>query len=171
MSRHKRIHTGEKPYPCDQCEMSFSKSSTLTNHKRVHTGDKPYSCDQCKKTFTQLSNLTEHKKSHFNQFENENNEEIKEEKFEDDPLSFQMEARNIEENIKQEVNEPTFVIDCTQVKKEALEEGICDDVGLLNQFENKNNLDYVSTDHNNIEEDESPIKIECNVLIKEETDE
>ena len=45
---HKRIHTKEKPYECDQCEYKCAQSSALIYHKRMHTGEKPFRCDQCK---------------------------------------------------------------------------------------------------------------------------
>ena len=64
LTTHKRTHTGEKPNKCEACPKRFADNSALVTLKRTHTGEKPYECETCSKSFTRNSGLTKHKRTH-----------------------------------------------------------------------------------------------------------
>lgn len=54
----------KKRFICPYCGKCFERAGHLERHKRIHTGERPYRCELCGKRFNQKCSLKEHLKIH-----------------------------------------------------------------------------------------------------------
>ncbi|CAG5128544.1 unnamed protein product [Candidula unifasciata] len=51
------------PHKCE-CGRAFARSEELTRHRRIHSGHRPFRCSQCSKTFGRKDHLKKHRTTH-----------------------------------------------------------------------------------------------------------
>ena len=63
LNMHMKFHN-EPSHQCEVCQKRFHKKWSLDKHRRTHTGEKPYACSVCDKKFAHKSTLKIHQASH-----------------------------------------------------------------------------------------------------------
>ncbi|EFN67128.1 Zinc finger protein 93, partial [Camponotus floridanus] len=51
-------------FVCEECGLSFGRAVALKVHKRLHSGDSPYGCDECTERFISRKLLAKHQATH-----------------------------------------------------------------------------------------------------------
>ncbi|XP_050359258.1 zinc finger protein 62 homolog [Nymphalis io] len=76
LKTHKRIHTTEQRYICDECTFRSKFISSLKTHKRLHKDERPFACQCCDYKCNSRSNLKKHvTRKHINK-NNDNKKQI-----------------------------------------------------------------------------------------------
>ena len=70
-------HTNVKAHECDICKKTFSVKGNLVQHFRIHLGEQPYGCSECEKWFTQISARDRHIRTVHKELISEQQSELK----------------------------------------------------------------------------------------------
>uniref|UniRef100_A0A0P4WGY8 C2H2-type domain-containing protein n=1 Tax=Scylla olivacea TaxID=85551 RepID=A0A0P4WGY8_SCYOL len=62
MKSHYWYHLKQR-FPCDECGQTFSTESYMYKHRRTHSGIRPYMCVDCGKTYLSVSHLNKHRRA------------------------------------------------------------------------------------------------------------
>lgn len=64
MSRHVKLHAGEKLFKCENCKKRFETRYALVQHVKLHKSDVPFRCDLCDKPFLKSAEFSRHVRTH-----------------------------------------------------------------------------------------------------------
>ncbi|XP_055308402.1 zinc finger protein OZF-like [Sitodiplosis mosellana] len=57
---HIRVHSGDKPFECEECFKQFSEKGSLSKHMKLHAGARPFRCSKCHEGFSDQDERDSH---------------------------------------------------------------------------------------------------------------